>query len=69
MKRFFYILLAALLLLSLAACQKAPEAAEPADEAPIGQSSSCSCADNSSASHFFNFISASALGSSSKATR
>jgi len=34
MKRFFYILLAALLLLSLAACQKAPEAAEPADEAP-----------------------------------
>ena len=34
MKRFFYILLAALLLLTLAACQKAPEAAEPADEAP-----------------------------------
>ena len=34
MKRFFYILLAALLLLMLAACQKAPEAAEPADEAP-----------------------------------
>lgn len=34
MKRFFYILLAALLLLTLAACQKTPEAAEPADEAP-----------------------------------
>ena len=34
MKRFFCILLAALLLLTLAACQKAPEAAEPADEAP-----------------------------------
>lgn len=34
MKRFFCILLAALLLLSLAACQKAPEAADPADEAP-----------------------------------
>ena len=33
MKRFFYILLAALLLLTLAACSKAPEA-EPADEAP-----------------------------------
>ena len=33
MKRFFCILLAALLLLSLAACSKAPEA-EPADEAP-----------------------------------
>ena len=33
-KRFFCILLAALLLLTLAACQKAPEAAEPADEAP-----------------------------------
>ena len=31
MKRFFYILLAALLLLTLAACQKALEAAEPAD--------------------------------------
>ena len=37
MKRFFYILLAALLLLTLAACQKAPEAAEPADEAPDWQ--------------------------------
>ena len=37
MKRFFCILLAALLLLSLAACQKAPEAAEPADEAPDWQ--------------------------------
>ena len=34
MKRFFCILLAALVLLTLAACQKAPEAAEPADEAP-----------------------------------
>ena len=33
MKRFFCILLAALLLLSLAACSKAPEA-DPADEAP-----------------------------------
>ena len=33
MKRFFYILLAALLLQTLAACSKAPEA-EPADEAP-----------------------------------
>ena len=33
MKRFFCILLAALLLLTLAACSKAPEA-EPADEAP-----------------------------------
>ena len=37
MKRFFYILLAALLLLTLAACQKALEAAEPADEAPDWQ--------------------------------
>ena len=36
MKRFFYILLAALLLLTLAACSKAPEA-EPADEAPDWQ--------------------------------
>ena len=36
MKRFFCILLAALLLLSLAACSKAPEA-EPADEAPDWQ--------------------------------
>ena len=33
MKRFFCVLLAALLLLSLAACSKAPEA-DPADEAP-----------------------------------
>ena len=29
MKRFFYILLAALLLLTLAACQKAPEGRSP----------------------------------------
>ena len=36
MKRFFYILLAALLLLTLAACSKAPEA-DPADEAPDWQ--------------------------------
>ena len=36
MKRFFCILLAALLLLTLAACSKAPEA-EPADEAPDWQ--------------------------------
>ena len=36
MKRFFCILLVALLLLSLAACSKAPEA-EPADEAPDWQ--------------------------------
>ena len=36
MKRFFYILLAALLLPTLAACQKAPEA-DPADEAPDWQ--------------------------------
>ena len=40
MKRFFYILLAALLLLSLAACAKTPAAeltTEPADEAPDWQ--------------------------------
>ena len=36
MKRFFYILLAALLLLTLAACSKAPEA-DAADEAPDWQ--------------------------------
>ena len=36
MKRFFCILLAALLLLTLAACSKAPEA-DPADEAPDWQ--------------------------------
>ena len=34
MKKLFCTLLAAALLLTLAACQKAPEAAEPADEAP-----------------------------------
>ena len=40
MKRFFYILLAALLLLTLAACAKTPAAeltTEPADEAPDWQ--------------------------------
>ena len=36
MKKLFCTLLAALLLLTLAACQKAPEA-EPADEAPDWQ--------------------------------
>lgn len=36
MKRFFCILLAAFLLLTLAACSKAPEA-DPADEAPDWQ--------------------------------
>ena len=36
MKRFFCVLLAALLLLTLAACSKAPEA-DPADEAPDWQ--------------------------------
>lgn len=34
MKRFFYILLAALLLLTLAACQKAPEAAGTGGRSP-----------------------------------
>lgn len=34
MKQFTCVFLTIILLLTLAACQKAPEAAEPADEAP-----------------------------------